>query len=95
MIRRRQRSQRRREAESQRRANKNLSCDHDLSPFVISSAIAAHNIKTGRPRIFFAIPPDLFLAFWFLAIPLVEKQAMTDKNIRMTVYMPKGAQRDG
>jgi hypothetical protein len=63
MIRRRQRSQRRRQAESQRGANENLSCDHDLSPFVISSAIAAHNIKTGRPRIFSPFRQTYFLPF--------------------------------
>jgi hypothetical protein len=62
MIRRRQRSQRRRETESQRGANENLPCDHDLSPVVIGGAIAAHNIKTDRPRIF-----SLFRQTYFLS----------------------------
>jgi hypothetical protein len=62
MIRRRHRSQRRREAENQRGANENLSHDHDLSPLVIGGAIAAHDIKTDRPRIF-----SLFRRTYFLS----------------------------
>jgi hypothetical protein len=58
MVRRRQRSE--------RRANENFSCDHDVFLFVIGGAIAAHNVKTDKPKIF-TITPDLFPAFWLPA----------------------------